>query len=69
MSDIDHETMVNYVFERLDDLKEDLNDIITAVEGAPHQPPRDLDWLPPGALSHLEAIGTAIFAAEQRWGR
>ncbi|MDE2106443.1 MAG: hypothetical protein KGL39_55015 [Patescibacteria group bacterium] len=60
-------TLIDWVLERLDDLKSQLNDIDIGIDN-PVLPPRGFD-LPIGAESALEAIGDAIFKAERVWSR
>lgn len=63
----EREMRIEWVLERLDELKGWLADIEEGLN-PPHLPPLGIDW-PVGGESALEAIGHAIFAAERRWAR
>lgn len=64
---IEREVAIDYVLERLDDLKGSLSDLLDSLD-PPHQPPREWDS-PDGGESALEAVALAIFRAEEVWRR
>jgi hypothetical protein len=63
----DRAMLIDWVLERLDDLKQSLAEIEEGID-PPHQPPRGFD-VPFGGDSALEGIAAAIFKAEDRWSQ
>lgn len=63
---IQREMTVDYVLERLDDLKGEINGLLEVLD--PPHAPGYLD-LPSGGSSAIEAIAGAVFKAEEVWRR